>query len=74
MDSKTKHAENEQSEKEFLEKIAEYKKEYIKNNTIESMVYENGASTALLYKEVQRLSQLITTYINGKDETTTETN
>ncbi len=62
-----------EEQKQFEKEISQYKEKYISENTVESMVYENGAATALLFKEVQRLSQLITTYINGKDETTTET-
>ncbi len=62
-----------EEQRKFLKEISQYKEKYIAQNSIESMVYENGAATALLFKEVQRLSQLITTYINGKDETTTET-
>ena len=50
--------------KDFQQKWKEHKEQYIKNNTIESMVYENGSALAVLYKEVQRLSSLIVTHIN----------
>ena len=58
------------NKEQFLEQVTKYKNEYIEKNSIESMVYENGAATALLFKEVQQLSQLVKTLINGKDETT----
>jgi hypothetical protein len=48
-------------EKVFTEKYKEYKANYIKKNTIASMVYENGAATALLYKEITRLNNLLMT-------------
>lgn len=56
---------------DFLQRLEDYKNDYISKNTIDSMVYENGAAVALLYKEVQHLSQLIKTYINGKEDNTT---
>ena len=48
----------------FQEKWKKHKEEYIKKYSIEEMVYENGSALAVLYKEVQRLSSLITTQIN----------
>ena len=54
----------------YLKKFKEYKEDYLKKNTLESMVYENGSALALLYKEVMRLNQLLTTNLqrDGKDK------
>ena len=52
---------------QYLKKFEDYKKEYIKNHTLEDMVYENGSALALLYKEVMRLNQLLTSNLR-KDE------
>lgn len=57
--------------KDFQQKWKEHKEQYIKDHSIEEMVYENGSALAVLYKEVQRLSSLIITIINkenGKNE------
>jgi len=57
--------------KDFQQKWKEHKEQYIKDHSIEEMVYENGSALAVLYKEVQRLSSLIVTVINkenGKNE------
>lgn len=57
--------------KDFQQKWKEHKEQYIKDHSIEEMVYENGSALAVLYKEVQRLSSLIVTIINkenGKNE------
>ena len=51
-------------EKVFLDKYKEYKDNYIKKNTIASMVYENGAAVALLYKEITKLNNLLMTNLN----------
>jgi hypothetical protein len=48
--------ENTKEQKSFEEKWKKHKEEYLKNNTIESMVYENGSALAMLYKEIQRLN------------------
>ena len=53
---------------EYLKKFAEHKKKYIKENTLESMVYENGSALALLYKEIQRLNQLLITKLNSDEQ------
>lgn len=56
---------------DFQQKWKEHKEQYIKDHSIEEMVYENGSALAVLYKEVQRLSSLIVTIINkenGKNE------
>ena len=52
---------------QYLKKFETYKKEYLKKHTIEDMVYENGSALALLYKEVMRLNQLLTSNLR-KDE------
>ena len=53
---------------EYLKKFAEHKKKYIKENTLESMVYENGSALALLYKEIGRLNQLLITKLNSDEQ------
>ena len=60
---------NKKVEESFEEKWKKHKEEYIKNNSIESMVYENGSALAMLYKEVQRLNSLLINQIkeNGED-------
>lgn len=45
--------------KDFNKKWEEHKEKYIKDNSLEEMVYENGSALALLYKEVQRLNTLL---------------
>jgi predicted transglutaminase-like protease len=52
---------------QYLKKFESYKKEYLKKHTLEDMVYENGSALALLYKEVMRLNQLLTSNLR-KDE------
>lgn len=49
----------EQEQKDFQQKWKEHKEKYLKDHTIEDMVYENGSALALLYKEVQRLNSLL---------------
>ena len=51
-----------------MAKFKEYKENYIKNNTLASMVYENGSALALLYKEITRLNQLLTSNLKKQDE------
>ena len=60
---------NKKVEESFEVKWKKHKEEYIKNNSIESMVYENGSALAMLYKEVQRLNSLLINQIkeNGED-------
>lgn len=55
---------------DYMKKFKEYKDKYIKEHTIEEMVYENGSALALLYKEITRLNQLLTTNLktNGKEK------
>ena len=53
---------------EFQKKFEEHKKTYCEANTVKGMVYENGSALALLYKEVIRLNQLITTKINQDEQ------
>lgn len=53
---------------DFKEKFQKYKEDYIKNNSIESMVYENGSALALLYKEVTRLNQLLTSNLRTDEQ------
>lgn len=55
---------------DYMKKFKEYKDKYIKEHTIEEMVYENGSALALLYKEITRLNQLLTTNLktDGKEK------
>jgi hypothetical protein len=52
-----------------MKKFKEYKDNYIKDHSLEEMVYENGSALALLYKEITRLNQLLTTNLqrDGKE-------
>jgi hypothetical protein len=52
----------------FKDKWKKHKDDYLKNNTIEDMVYENGSALALLYKEVQRMNSLLTTKLQADDK------
>ena len=52
---------------DFVKKFKKHKEEYLKKHTIQDMVYENGSALALLYREVTRLNQLLTTNLQ-KDE------
>lgn len=54
-------------EQSFNQKWQKHKEKYIKENTLNEMVYENGTAIAFLYKEVQRLSTNITTLINKEN-------
>jgi hypothetical protein len=54
--------------KDFNQKWKDHKEKYIKDNTLESMVYENGSAIALLYKELQILNTNLKTIINGEDK------
>ena len=53
--------------KEFLKRFNEYKKNYMKDRTTKEMVYENGATLALLYKEITRLNQLLMSNLKKQD-------
>ena len=53
--------------KSFQKKWQDHKTNYIKNHSTKDMVYENGSALALLYKEVQRLNDLLTTNLK-RDE------
>ena len=53
--------------KDFQQKWKEHKEQYIKDHTIEEMVYENGSALAVMYKELQRLSSLMLTQINKEN-------
>jgi hypothetical protein len=59
---------NKKEVNEYMAKFKEYKDNYIKNNSLESMVYENGSALALLYKEITRLNQLLTSNLKKQDE------
>jgi hypothetical protein len=54
--------------KDFNEKWKAHKEKYIKDNTLESMVYENGSAIALLYKELQILNTNLKSVLNGNQE------
>jgi hypothetical protein len=58
-------------QEDFNEVFKKHKEDYLAKNTIEDMVYENGSALALLYKEVTRLNQLLTTKLqhNGNKKT-----
>ncbi len=62
--------------KDFQQKWKEHKEQYIKDHTIEEMVYENGSALAVMYKELQRLSSLVLTQINkenyGKEDSNSQ--
>ena len=55
----------------FEQKWKEHKAKYLKDHSLEDMVYENGSALALLYKEVQRLNtnimSVLKTRENGKE-------
>jgi hypothetical protein len=54
--------------KDFNQKWQDHKEKYIKDNTLESMVYENGSAIALLYKELQILNTNLKSIINGNEK------
>lgn len=53
--------------KDFQTKWKEHKDNYIKDHSLEEMVYENGSALALLYKEVQRLNTNLMTILNKEE-------
>lgn len=57
-------------EKDFTTKWKEHKEQYLKDHSVESMVYENGTALALIYKELQRLNTNLMNNIkeNGKED------
>ena len=57
-----------QEVKDFHQKWKDHKEKYIKDNTLESMVYENGSAIALLYKELQVLNTNLKSIINGEEK------
>jgi hypothetical protein len=54
--------------KSFQKKWQDHKTNYIKNHSTKDMVYENGSALALLYKEVQRLNDLLTTNLKRNEQ------
>ena len=60
--------------KDFQTKWKEHKEKYIKDHSLEEMVYENGSALALLYKEVQRLNTHLMTILNSKENGKEESN
>lgn len=54
--------------KDFQQKWKDHKEKYIKDNSLESMVYENGSAIALLYKELQILNTNLKSIINGEEK------
>ena len=54
--------------KDFAKQFKKYKDEYCAKHSTKDMVYENGSALALLYKEVTRLNQLLTSNLQ-KDGT-----
>lgn len=53
--------------KDFQTKWKEHKEQYIKDHSLEEMVYENGSALALLYKEFQRLNTNLNSILNKED-------
>ena len=53
---------------DFLDKWKKHKEQYLKDHSLDSMVYENGAAIGLLYKEIQRLNTLLITIIKDGNE------
>lgn len=53
--------------KDFQQKWKDHKDQYIKDHSIEEMVYENGSALAVMYKELQKLSSLVLTQINQEN-------
>ena len=53
--------------KTFRKKWEDHKTNYIKKHSTKDMVYENGSALALLYKEVQRLNDLLTTNLKRNE-------
>ena len=53
--------------KDFHTKWKEHKVQYIKDHSLEEMVYENGSALALLYKEFQRLNTNLITILNKEE-------
>lgn len=55
----------------FEQKWKDHKAKYLKDHSLQDMVYENGSALALLYKEVQRLNtnimSVLKTEENGKE-------
>ena len=58
--------------KEFLKKFEDYKKNYMKDRSTKDMVYENGATLALLYKEIVRLNQLLMSNLQKQENESKE--
>jgi hypothetical protein len=55
-------------EKTFKDKWQDHKTNYMGKHTTKEMVYENGSALALLYREVQRLNQLLTTKLQSDEQ------
>lgn len=68
MEKVTNEKPTNQEVKDFQQKWQDHKEKYIKDNTLESMVYENGSAIALLYKELQILNTNLKSIINGEDK------
>lgn len=54
--------------KDFQTKWKEHKEQYIKQHSLEEMVYENGSALALLYKEFQRLNTNLNSILSNKED------
>ena len=55
-------------EKTFKDKWQDHKTNYMAKHSTKEMVYENGSALALLYREVQRLNQLLTTKLQSDEQ------
>ena len=59
---------NKEVQSDFIKKWDEYKQNYIKEHSLEEMVYENGSALALVYKELQKLNTNIVTILNKETD------
>ena len=59
---------NKEVSSDFIKKWDEYKQNYIKEHSLEEMVYENGSALALVYKELQKLNTNIVTILNRETD------
>ena len=57
-----------QLDEKFQKKWKDHKDHYMAKHSTKDMVYENGSALALLYREVQRLNQLLTTNLQSDEK------
>lgn len=63
-----KEATKKQLNDKFKKKWQDHKDHYMAKHSTKDMVYENGSALALLYREVQRLNQLLTTNLQSDEK------